>query len=262
MGQPNHPLFRHWFHHWPVAVACVLIGCSTPPPPPVVKVVDNPDKDKYITRIEHEASEASAALKVAKDGVTPPHSKLVDLTIVRLDGIKPPSQKQVDAFKATLGSTKELKKAEDKANKVDEETSELYTLIEMQDLENLSLKEENESIRRDMAYGELRSACFTLASWFAIGGAGLLVASSVVPFVPRRAGGTLLLLSTLLFALPFATQDLIESLWFKVAVGVTVVVVGALGAITAYRAHRHVKDRLTSQPDSETQPVRVMGPQG
>lgn len=246
MGQPHYQMVRHRFCCWAGFVCLALIGCTTKPTPPVVKVVDNPEKDKYITRIEHEASEASAALKVAKDGVSPPHSKLVELTIVRLDGIKPPSQKQVDAFKATLGDAKELKKAEDKAGKVDEETSDLYSLIEMQDLENLSLKEENEAIRKDKAWGELRSICLTLGSWFALGGAGLLVASSVVPFVPKRAGITLLLLSTLLFATPFLVQDVVESLWFRWTVGSCVVLCAGFGMVMAYKAHMHVKGRLTS----------------
>jgi hypothetical protein len=245
MGQSHHPLVCHRPSCWAGFVCLVLIGCTTQPPPPVVKVVDNPEKDKYITRIEHEASEASAALKVAKDGVTPPHSKLVDLTIVRLDGIKPPSQKQVDAFKATLGSTKELKKAEDKAGRVDEETSALYTMIEEQDLENQSLREANEAILRDKAYGELRAKCFTLGSWFLIGGAMLSVAASVVPVVPRASGFTLILMAMLCFAFPFAAQDLIEAVWFKWTFGT--LVVGCLigGAVTAYRAHTHVKGRLT-----------------
>ena len=243
-------------------MALGLIGCCTKPEPPVIKVVDNPEREKYIDRIEHEASEASAALKVAKDGVKPPHSKLVDLTIVRLDGIKPPSQKQVDAFKVTLGNQSELKKAEEKAGKVDEETSALYELVAIKDIENQSLKDENEAIRRDMAYGELRARCFTIGSWFAIGGAGLLVASSVVPFIPKKAGITLMLLSVLLFSAPLVMHDLFESLWFKVALGVSVGLGAIFGAVLAYRAHTHVKTRLTSQPDGKTKAVRVVGPKG
>jgi hypothetical protein len=225
-------------------------------------VVDNPEKDKYISRIEHEASEASAALKVAKDGVTPPHSKLVDLTIVRLDGIKPPTPKQVEAFKATLGSTKELQKAEVKASKVEDDTNELWSMVDLVQLENQSLKEENETIRRDQAFGELRARCFTLGSWFMLGGAGLLVASSVVPFVPKKSGFILLLMASLCFASPFMLKDLLDATWFKVLAGTLVGVSGLIGAVTAYKAHVHVKDRLTSQPDGKDEPVRVTGPQG
>lgn len=257
MALQNH-LFCCWVYPW---LALGLIGCCTTPPP-VVKVVDNPVREKYIDRIEHEASEASAALKVAKDGVTLPHSKLVDLTITRLDGIKPPTQKQVDAFKATLGNEKELKKAEEKAGKVDAETTMLYDLVEQKDLENQSLREENEAIRKEQAFSELRARCFTLGSWFAIGGAGLLVASSVVPFVPRKSGLTLLLVSTLCFACPFLMHDLFESLLFKVVASVVVVGSAVVGVVMAYKAHTHVKTRLTSQPDGKDKRVRVVGPKG
>jgi hypothetical protein len=261
MGQPNHPLFRHWFYHWPLAVACLLIGCTTKPLPPVVKVVDNPEKDKYIARIEHEASEASAALKVAKDGVTPPHSKLVELTIVRLDGVKPPTQKQVDAFKATLGSTKELKKAEDKASKVEEDTDELWTMVDMVQLENQSLKEENEAIRKEQAFSELRATCFTLGSWFAIGGVLLLIGSSVLGL--SKKGGLMALLSSgLCFLIPFVIQEIVLGVWMKIAIGLALAVGAIALAWEAYSHHKCVKSRLTSQPDSETQPVRVTGPQG
>lgn len=251
MGQPHHPLVHYRPSCWAGFVCLALIGCTTQPPPPVVKVVDNPEKDKYITRIEHEASEASAALKVAKDGVTPPHSKLVDLTIVRLDGIKPPSQKQVEAFKATLGNTKELKKAEDKASKVDEETSELFTLLEMQDLENQSLKEENEAIRKEQAFAELRANCFTLGSWFTIGGGLLLVGASVLG-LPKKGGAVMLLIAALCFASPFVIQDVVNALWFKIGVGVVVVLSGIAFAWEAYGHHRHVKGRLTSQDKTAT----------
>lgn len=259
MALSNH-LLCCWLGAW---LALGLIGCSTtPPPPPLIKVAENPEREKYIDKIEYEASEASAALKVAKDGVKPPHSKLVDLTIVRLDGIKPPTPKQIEVFRATLGNEKELKKEEDKAGKVDKETTMLYDLVEQKDLENQSLKEENETIRRDQAFGELRARCFTLGSWFMLGGAGLLVASSVVPFVPKKSGFILLLMASLCFASPFLLKDLLDAMWFKILAGTLVGVSGLAGAYTAYKAHVHVKDRLTSQPDGKDEPVRVTGPQG
>jgi len=251
MGKPNNPLVHHWSRCWAGFVCLVLIGCTCEPLPPVVKVVDNPEKDKYITRIEHEASEASAALKVAKDGVTPPHSKLVDLTIVRLDGIKPPSQKQVDAFKATLGDAKELKKAEDKAGKVDAETSALLELIDIKDIENQSLRDENEAIRKEQAFAELRAKCFTLGSWFTIGGGLLLVGASVLG-LPKKGGAIMLLIAVLCFASPFVIQDVVNALWFKIGVGVVVVLSAIAFAWEAYGHHRHVKVRLTSQDKTAT----------
>jgi len=251
MGQPYYPLVHNRPRCWAGFVCLVLTGCCSTPPPPVVKVVDNPEKDKYITRIEHEASEASAALKVAKDGVTPPHSKLVDLTIVRLDGIKPPSQKQVDAFKVTLGNTKELKKAEEKAGKVDEETSALLTLIDMQDIENQSLKEENESIRKEQAFAELRLSCFTLGSWFTIGGGLLLVGASVLG-MPKKGGLVMLAIAALLYAAPFIIRDVVDALWFKIGVGVVIVLGGIALLLEAFLHHKEVKGRLTSRGETAT----------
>jgi hypothetical protein len=251
MGQPHHQMVLHRLRCWAGFVCLALIGCSTTPPPPVVKVVDNPEKDKYISRIEYEASEASAALKVAKDGVTPPHSKLVDLTIVRLDGIKPPTPKQVEAFKATLGSTKELKKAEDKASKVEDDTNELWTMVDLVQLENLSLKEENEAIRKEQAYGELRAKCFTLGSWFAIGGGLLLVGASMFG-LPKMGGIVMLFISVLCFAAPFVIQDVVNALWFKIGVGVVIGLSGIGFLIEVYGHHRHVKGRLTPQDKQTT----------
>lgn len=251
MGQPHHSLVRNRPCLWLVALVVLLTGCCSTPPPPVVKVVDNPEKDKYITRIEHEASEASAALKVAKDGVTPPHSKLVDLTIVRLDGIKPPSQKQVDAFKATLGDAKELKKAEDKAGKVDAETSALLELIDIKDIENQSLREENEAVRKEQAFAELRLSCFTLGSWFTIGGGLLLVGASVLG-MPKKGGLVMLAIAALLYAAPFIIRDVVDALWFKIGVGVVIVLGGIALLMEAFLHHKEVKGRLTSRGETAT----------
>ncbi len=244
MGQPYHQMVRHRIRCWAGFVFLALTGCTTEPLPPVVKVVDNPEKDKYITRIEHEASEASAALKVAKEGVALPHSKLVDLTIVRLDGIKPPSQKQVEAFKATLGSTKELKKAEDKASKVEDDTNELWAMVDAVQLENQSLKEENEAIRKEQAFSELRAQCFTLGSWFAIASVLLLIGSSVLG-LSKKNGLTLLATSAFFFACPFIIQDVVESLWFKIGVGVLIGLGALIFLVEAYQHHKTVSGRLT-----------------
>lgn len=247
MALQNH-LFCCWLYPW---LALGLIGCSTTPPPPLIKVVDNPEREKYIAKIEHEASESSAALKVAKDGVSPPHSKLVDLTIVRLDGIKPPTSKQVEAFRATLGNTSELKKAEDKAGRVNEETSMLYDLVEERDQENMSLKAENEAIRKEQAFTELRARCFTLGSWFTIGGGLLLVGASVLG-LPKKGGAIMLVIAALCFASPFMIQDVVNALWFKIGVG-AVIVLSAIGfLVEAYGHHCHVKGRLTSQDKQAT----------
>jgi hypothetical protein len=237
-------MVRHRVCCWAGFVCLALIGCSTKPLPPVVKVVDNPEKDKYITRIENEASEASAALKVAKDGTSMPHAKLVELTITRLDGIKPSTQKQVDAFKSALTSSKELKKAEDRANKVEEETNELWTMVDMVQLENLSLKEENEAIRKDKAFSELRAQCFTLGSWFAIASVLLLIGSSVLG-LSKKNGLTLMATSAFFFACPFIIQDVVESLWFKIGVGVLIGLGAVIFLIEAYQHHKAVSGRLT-----------------
>ena len=251
MGKPHYQMVHYRACLWFPIVAYLLSGCCTAPVPPLIKVVDNPEREKYINRIEHEASEASAALKVAKDGVTPPHSKLVDLTIVRLDGIKPPTPKQVETFRATLGNTSELKKAEDKAGKVDEETSMLYNLVEERDLENQSLKAENEAIRKEQAFADLRAKCFTLGSWFTIGGGMLLVGASMLG-LPKKGGAIMLVIAALCFASPFVIQDVVNALWFKIGVG-AVIVLSAIGfLVEAYGHHSHVKGRLTSQDKQAT----------
>jgi len=251
MGKPHYQMVNYWIYFWLPVVVYLLSGCSTAPVAPLIKVVDNPEREKYITRIEHETSEASAALKVAKDGVSPLYSKLVDLTIVRLDGIKLPTSKQVEAFRATLGNTSELKKAEDKAGRVNEETSMLYDLVEERDMENMSLKAENEAIRKEQAFAELRAKCFTLGSWFTIGGGLLLVGASVLG-LPRFGGAIMLLIAVLCFASPFVIQDVVNALWFKIVVGAVIVLSVIAFLIEAYGHHSHVKGRLTPQNKQAT----------
>lgn len=227
-----------------LALAILLCGCTSTPEPVVqVRYVDNPKKDQYIDRLEAEASEAGAALKAVKDFVPQPQAKLVDLTIVRLEGIKPATQKQVDTFKATLGSPKELKKAEDKAERVDSETNELWGLVEMVQIENEALRQENEAVRKEQAYAELRSTCFTLGSWFAIASALLLIGSSVLG-LSKRNGIILSLFSGLCFAAPFVIRDVVDSLWFKWMTGVTIGFLIVTFIKEAYGHHKEVICRL------------------
>jgi hypothetical protein len=224
-----------------------MTACTTPEAIPQVKVVDNPEKDAYIDRLEREVSEAGAAIEVARMPVTGQVRKLLDLTLVRLNGIKPATPKQVKAYEQTLVDDKALQKAEKVAEKVDEETSALYGMVEQIEKENNDLKHEMDAMRREQAYAELRKNCFWISTVFAFIAAGLFILQS---FVGKggKAGFIMVLLSVFFGGAPFVIQDVVQAPWFPYLMIGLVVVGGSIAGYIAWHGHNDVKCRLTKTP--------------
>lgn len=241
---------------------CALTACSSKPEPKaevkeVVKIVDNPEKDKYIDRVEHEASEAAAALIVAKPGVTPPHSKLVELTTDRMSGLKKPTAEQVKKYEEALKNEAKMKAEKDKAKAVDAETTELYNRVEKVDSENKDLKEklrlleeQRQAEIRQEAYEDLRDVCLLLCTILVIAGVGIaLIGYWMGKGV--KAGILIALAGLAVGAAPLVIQDIVEAAWFKWTVGAVVVLGIAYGIYELFDTDVEVRRRkATGRPDA------------
>lgn len=225
-------------------LAIILTGCCTPQEP-TIKVVDNPEKDKYIAKLEAEASDGASALSVASKNVEGRGKALVELTQVRLAGIKEPSVAKVDEYTKAMGSPKLLEEERKKASKVQAEADRLQQEADRLDEENRDLRETLEASQKDKAWGELRAKFFSLSGMFALGGAALFVVSTFTAGKGRMAGFFLVLLSIFFGGAPFVIRDVVESSWFAwVAVALTVAGV-SWGIIGYLHNHREIKSRLT-----------------
>lgn len=239
-------------------LAFSLTGCCTNREPQqvvkeVVKVVDNPEKDKYIDRVEHEASEAAAALIAAKPGVTPPHSKLVELTTERMSGLKKPSAEQVKKYEEALKNEAKMKAEKDKAKAVDAETTELYNRVEKVDSENKDLKEKIRLLEEQRqaeikaeAYEDLRDTCLLLCTILVIAGVGIaLIGYWMGKGV--KAGVLISLAGLTVGAAPLVIQDIVEAAWFKWTVGVVVVLGIAYGIYELFDTDVKVRRKKASE---------------
>ena len=224
----------------------LLVACqSVPQNPEPVKVVDNPIKDAYVDKLEQEAQEGAAALLVAKENVTGKGLPLVVLTAERLAGIRQPTPPLITKYTKAIDDQKALKVEQDKASKVDQETTALYGMVDDLDRENRDLKAALASQAKERAWDDLRGKFLMLAGGFAIAGAGLLVLSTFTGGKGKGGGAILLGLSVFFGGAPFVIRDVVESPWFPYATaGLTSL--AALWAMWAYhQSHKHLKDRLT-----------------
>lgn len=235
-----------------------LTGCCSKSEPKVevkevIKIVDNPEKDKYIDRVEHEASEAAAALIAAKPGVTAPHSKLVELTTERMSGLKKPTAEQVKRFEAALKSEAAMKAEKDKASKVDAETTALYDRVEKVDSENKDLKEklrlleeQRQAEIKQEAYEDLRDVCLWLCTILTLGGVGIALIGYWMG-KGIKAGILVAVAGLAVGAAPLVIQDIVESAWFKWTVGVVVVAGIAYGIYELFDTDVKVRRKKASE---------------
>ena len=251
MAVPHHLLCRRLRAWLFLAGLLVLSGCSTKgdnkPEVPVIPPAANKEKDAYVDRLESEAGEGAAALAAAKPHIEGKGKPLVELTETRLSGIQKPKQETVDKYRRAIESQKALDEEKNKAKKVDEETDKLSKRVAEVDKENNDLKTSIEAMKREEAYEDLRDVCFWLTTIFAVAGAGLLVMSTVIG-KGRAAGLILLLVSAGSAAAPFVIRDVVESLWFRLAIGAVIVLAGCFGLYAGYDAHMEARRRLT-KPD-------------
>lgn len=131
-----------------VLFSLVLAGCFSSRKEPIVQVRDNLEKDSYINRLEHEASEAAATLIVSKEIKEPEAQQLVDITIDRLKGIAKPTEEQVQNWRTNFSEKGFIDKQKDKAKRVDAETDKAYAKVQKIESENNELKAINDALER------------------------------------------------------------------------------------------------------------------
>ena len=218
--------------------------------------MDNPEKDKYIDRIEQEASEAAAALTVVQTSVTGPQAKLIELTKDRMAGLKKPTDEQVKRYAQAITDEKAMKAEQDKAKKVDEDTTKLYEKVEKVDNENKDLKEkirlleeQRQAEIRAEAYEDLRDTCLLLCTILTVAGVGIALVGYWMG-KGIKAGALVALAGLAVGAAPLVIQDVVEAAWFKWSVGAVVVAGMAYGIYELFDTDKQVKRRKASaQPD-------------
>jgi hypothetical protein len=223
----------------------LLCGCSHAPTPVVVPEQPNKNRDEYVDRLEHEASEGAAAIIVAKKNVEGKGKPLLDLTETRLSGIKKPTSEQVSKYETTLASSKALKAEQTKAKEVDAETTKLYEKVAKADKENEDLRNSIAAMEREKAWDKVADKFLLMAMVFGFAGAAFMVANT---FIGKglKAGVVMFLLSGVCAATPFILRDVVESWWFKWAFGACVVIGMAYGMYAGLHTHKEVKCRLRS----------------
>lgn len=240
-----------------------LTGCQWFCPEPklevkeVVKVVDNPEKDRYIDRVEHEASEAAAALIVVHKSVSGPPAKLVELTKDRMAGLKKPTAEQVQRYEKAVVDEKAMKAEQEQARKVDEETTQLYERVEKVDGENKDLKEklrlleeQRQAEIRAEAYEDLRDTCLLLCTILTVAGVGIALVGYWIG-KGIKAGVLVALAGLAVGAAPLVIQDVVEAAWFKWSVGAVVVAGMAYGIYELFDTDKQVRRKKASeQPDA------------
>ena len=229
----------------------LLTGCATSAPKvevkEVVKIVDNPEKDKFIERVEHEASEAAAALIVVQPAVKGPQAKLIELTKDRMAGLRKPSAEQVQKYEKALMDETAMKTEQDKARKVDEETTKLYERVEKVDLENKDIKEkvrlmeeQRQSEIRAEAYEDLRDTCLLLCTILVVAGVGIALIGYWIG-KGIKAGVLVTMAGIAVGASPLVIQDVVEAPWFKWTIGSIVLAGMAYGIYELFDTDKQVR---------------------
>lgn len=247
---PTQSPLRWFFPRWLVAgFVAVLVGCATTDLPEV-RVVDNSKKDEYVERLEREAEEGASALTVAKEHIQGKGASLVALTAERLSGIRKATKEGLERYAKAMNDDKALKAEQEKAEKVDAETSALYGMVDDLDRQNRELKTALDAKHKEMEWADLRSKFLMLSGVFAMVGAGLLVISTFTGGKGKGGGLILIALSMFFGGAPFVIRDVVESPWFPWASAGVALIALAWGAWAYWISHKDMKCRLT--PNSTT----------
>jgi len=228
-----------------IILSVLLVGCATKPAPVPAPEPATKTRDAYVDRLEHEASEGAAAIVVAKKNVEGKGKPLLDLTETRLTGIKKPTAEQVNKFEATLASTKAMQTEQDKAKKVDEETTKLANRIAEMDKENTALKDSIKAMNKEKEWEKVSDKFLLMAMVFGFAGAAFVVANT---FIGKglKAGVVMFIMSGICAATPSVLRDVVESEWFRWAFGACVLLGMAYGMYAGLHTHKEVKCRLRS----------------
>jgi hypothetical protein len=113
-----------------------LVGCQSVPSQSIP--VTNEEKDKYITKVEEVVSDSASAL-VAVVASLPEGDirQLTEAQVTRLSGLSKPSVAKVEYYTGVLkkGDSKAIQKDKEEASKVDQQTNELWSMVEEREAE-------------------------------------------------------------------------------------------------------------------------------
>ena len=188
-----------------------LVGCQTVQPTTPVPIT-NEEKDKYITKVEEVVSDSASAL-VAISGNLPQGDvrQLTEAQVTRLSGLAKPSVSKVEYYTNILKQkdSKAIQKDKDEASKVDEQTNDLWAMVEERDAEldvaRLALAQAEQE--RKLAFKEKVLWLLTCVG-MAVSTAGLLV----IAFTPWKTRGLILIAGG---ATAVASVWVLDSEWFK-----------------------------------------------
>jgi hypothetical protein len=188
-----------------------LVGCQTVQPVTPVPIT-NEEKDKYITKVEEVVSDSASAL-VAISGNLPQGDvrQLTEAQVTRLSGLAKPSVSKVEYYTNILKQkdSKAIQKDKEEASKVDEQTNDLWAMVEERDAEldvaRLALAQAEQE--RKLAFKEKVMWLLTCVG-MAVSTAGLLV----IAFTPWKTRGLILIAGG---ATAVASVWVLDSEWFK-----------------------------------------------
>lgn len=200
-----------------------LVGCQTVQPVTPVPIT-NEEKDKYITKVEEVVSDSASAL-VAISGNLPQGDvrQLTEAQVTRLSGLAKPSVSKVEYYTNILKQkdSKAIQKDKEEASKVDEQTNDLWAMVEERDAEldvaRLALAQAEQE--RKLAFKEKVMWLLTCVG-MAVSTAGLLV----IAFTPWKTRGLILIAGG---ATAVASVWVLSSAWFQYIL-ISIAVLGVL----------------------------------
>jgi len=199
-----------------------LVGCQSVPSQPIP--ISNEEKDKYITKVEEVVSDSASAL-VAIAGSLPEGDvrQLAEAQVTRLSGLSKPSVAKVEYYSGILkkGDSKAIQKDKEEASKVDQQTNELWAMVEERDAEldaaKLALAQAEKE--RQLAFKERILWMFSC-----VGVALVTLGIILFAITPIKRGGIFISVGG---AVLMSSLWIYESVWFNYIAG-TAVAIGAL----------------------------------
>ena len=197
-----------------------LVGCQTVEPVTPIPIT-NEEKDKYITKVEEVVSDSASAL-VAIAGNLPEGDvrQLAEAQVTRLSGLAKPSVAKVEYYTGILkkGDSKAIQKDKEEASKVDEQTNDLWAMVEERDAEldtaRLALAQAEQE--RKLAFKEKVLWMFSCA------GIGLVTLGIILFAVtPIKRGGIFISVGG---AILMSSLWIYDSVWFNYIAGIAVAI--------------------------------------
>jgi hypothetical protein len=222
-------------------VFVTLCGCSSTlkPQAPIPVETKNQEKDKYITKVEDIVSDSASALTAVVPSLTQGNVRgLVEAQVTRLSGVSKPSVAKVEEYTRIIkqNDSKAVEKDKKEASKVDAETTALYTLVELKDIE---LSEAN--ARADAEFKQK-----VLWKVSTIGAFLFVVGVLVTAFTPRKASGVIVSLAG---GLAIGSAWIFDSPWFPwiagAGVGFAVLDLLVIGVTKTYKYLRPSSGSVT-----------------